>query len=73
MKLSVSLPEDAVTFLDRYVAGHGMPSRSAAVQRAVDLLRASELGPAYAAAWASWDAEDGVAWDAVVGDGLARS
>lgn len=60
MKLSVSLPNDDVAFLDDYATSHGMTSRSAVVQRAVDVLRAAQLGPAYADAWATWDAEEGV-------------
>ncbi len=54
MKLSVSLPDDDVEFLDTYVTTKGMASRSAAVHRAVRLLRASELGPAYEDAWTDW-------------------
>ena len=42
MKLSVSLPEDDVAFLDEYTTSHGVPSRSAALQQAVALLRAHE-------------------------------
>lgn len=71
MKLSVSLPNDDVAFLDDYASSHGMPSRSAVVQRAVDLLRAAQLGPAYADAWATWDAEEADLWDATVADGLS--
>ena len=72
MKISVSLPEDDLAFLDAYASSHGMASRSAAVQRAVDLLRVAQLGPAYADAWATWDADDAAAWDVTTADGLAR-
>lgn len=72
MKVSVSLPGDDVVFLDEYASRHGMASRSAAVRRAVELLRASQLGPAYAEAWATWAAEDDGLWDRTVGDGLTR-
>jgi Arc/MetJ-type ribon-helix-helix transcriptional regulator len=72
MKLSVSLPEEDVQFLDRYAASQGMASRSAAVHKAVRLLRASELGPAYEEAWAEWEeGEDAELWDSATGDGLA--
>ena len=72
MKLSVSLPEEDVQFLDQYAASQGMGSRSAAVHRAVRLLRASELGPAYEDAWAEWErGEDADLWDSTTGDGLA--
>ncbi len=73
MKLSVSLPNDDVEFLDAYASRHGMTSRSAVVQRAVDLLRVTQLGPAYADAWATWGAEEGDLWDVTAADGLARS
>ena len=49
MKLSVSLPDDDIDFLDGYAREHGIQSRSAAVQRAIRLLRASQLESAYAA------------------------
>jgi Arc/MetJ-type ribon-helix-helix transcriptional regulator len=72
MKLSVSLPDEDVDFLDEYTAAQGMDSRSAAVQKAIRLLRASELGPAYEAAWSEWDESgEGSLWDAALEDGLA--
>ena len=72
MKLSVSLPDEDVEFLDRYAAGQGMGSRSAAVHKAVRLLRASELGPAYEEAWAEWaGSEDEALWDAAIDDGMS--
>jgi len=71
MKLSVSLPDDDVEFLDAYAKARGIESRSAAVHAAVRQLRVSELGTAYEDAWQEW-AESGAAdeWDAVTGDGL---
>ena len=73
MKVSVSIPERDVAFLDDYARSHGMASRSAALQRAIRLLRANELSRHYAAAFAEWasDGEDG-AWDAAVADRLSR-
>ena len=71
MKISVSLPEEDVEFLDRYAQSVAAGSRSAVVQRAIRLLRATELGPAYAQAWEEWAASGQAdAWDAVVGDGI---
>jgi Arc/MetJ-type ribon-helix-helix transcriptional regulator len=73
MKVSVSLAEEDVEFLDAYALSRGMPSRSAVLQRAVHLLRASELGTAYAAAWDEWAADDDAKlWEATVADGLPR-
>jgi Arc/MetJ-type ribon-helix-helix transcriptional regulator len=69
MKVSVSLPDDDVEFLDRYAASQGMASRSAALHKAVRLLRASELGASYEQAWSDW-ADDGRLWETTTGDGL---
>ncbi len=70
MKVSVSLPDDDVAYLDAYVTAKGLESRSAAVHKAVRLLRASELGAAYEDAWADWaSSEDGDAWEVVTSDG----
>jgi Arc/MetJ-type ribon-helix-helix transcriptional regulator len=70
MKVSVSLPDDDIEFLDSYAKSQGIDSRSAAVHKAVMLLRASELGDAYEDAFGSWDSEEAKAWDAVAADGL---
>jgi Arc/MetJ-type ribon-helix-helix transcriptional regulator len=73
MKLSVSLPEDDVEFLDAYAQSQGIESRSAVVHKAVRLLRASELGDAYEEAFMSWDAEgESASWDVVAADGLDK-
>lgn len=72
MKVSVSLSEDDVDYLDAYALDQGLDSRSAALQKAVRLLRASELGAAYEDAWSDWaDGEDAAVWDAAAADGLA--
>lgn len=72
MKLSVSLPDEDVEFLDAYAEGQGIASRSAVVHKAVRLLRASELGQDYEAAWEEWySGGDAVRWEATAGDGLA--
>jgi len=72
MKLSVSLPDDDVEYLDEYARAQRLESRSAALHKAVRLLRASELGSAYEDAWTEWaGSDDESLWDAVVDDGLA--
>ena len=72
MKVSVSLPDEDVEFLDHYAASNGMTSRSAAVHKAVRLLRSSGLGAAYEQAWSEWAAdEDTEVWETVVSDGVA--
>lgn len=71
MKLSVSLTDDDVAFLDRYAEDRGRPSRSAAVKDAVALLRESELGAEYVEAWKEWaDTDDAELWDSTSADGL---
>ena len=72
MKVSVSLPDDDVDFLDSYAQAQGMESRSAVVHKAVGLLRASQLERAYEEAWAAWSAGDAEAWEAAAGDGLGN-
>lgn len=72
MKLSVSLPDDDVEYLDEYARAQRLESRSAALHKAVRLLRASELGSAYEDAWSEWaESDDAELWSAVVDDGLA--
>ena len=70
MKVSVSIPDDDVRFLDDYARVQGLDSRSAAVHRAVRLLRTSELAGAYESAWDEWSSSsDAPAWDATRADG----
>lgn len=70
MKVSVSLPGDDLRFLDEYARTAKLGSRSAVVHKAVELLRASELGVAYEAAWEDWVSEDADAWETTAGDGI---
>lgn len=70
MKLSVSIPDEDVDFIDQYADEHGVESRSAVVQRALSLLRANELGEDYATAWNEWSASDADLWETTVADGL---
>ncbi|MFE6736537.1 ribbon-helix-helix domain-containing protein [Microbacterium sp. NPDC057650] len=69
-KVSLSLSEDDVTFLDIEAVSGRYASRSAAVQDAVRLLRESRLADAYAEAYAEGYDED---WDAASDDGLASA
>ena len=71
MKLSVSIPDEDVEFIDRYATEHAVESRSGVVQRALSLLRATELGEDYAAAWAEWDSSEAEVWESTVADGLS--
>ena len=71
MKVSVSLPDEDVAFLDAYAESQGIASRSAALHKAVRLLRASDLGAAYEHAWSDWaESTDQDLWDRATDDGL---
>ena len=72
MKLSVSLPEEDVALLDGYARTSGLPSRSAALQHAIQLLRHADLEQDYALAWDEWESSgDQALWEATAADGLA--
>lgn len=70
MKVSVSIPDEDVAFLDEYAAARSA-SRSAAVHRAISLLREQELADQYSAAWEEWSqsGEEAV-WSPADADGI---
>ena len=71
MKLSISLREEDVRFLDDYARTRDLKSRSAVVRAALHLLRAKALARDYAAAWDEWvGGDDDAAWDRSATDGL---
>ena len=73
MKVSVSLPEADVHFLDEFAEIHGLESRSAALQRAVRTLRTLTLSDHYRAAWDEWtSSDDSQLWESIASDGLSR-
>ena len=70
MKLSVSLPDADVAFLDDYAGKHDL-SRSAAIAAAVKSLRRESLRDQYVEAYREWtDSGEAEVWEAVVGDGI---
>jgi Arc/MetJ-type ribon-helix-helix transcriptional regulator len=72
VKVSVSLPEEDVEFIDEYAGKQGFQSRSAVLHKAIRLLRASGLGGAYEQAWDEWDASgESELWESTAGDGLS--
>jgi len=72
MKVSVSLSDDDLEFVDQYVARNKVPSRSAAIHQAIYLLRTASLEDAYTAALDEWESgEDAALWEATTRDGLA--
>lgn len=71
VKLSVSLSEEDVRFLDAYTRAQGLASRSSAVHHAVRLLRRAELSAAYDEAWETWsESEDAEMWEGAAADGV---
>ncbi|KIF74436.1 antitoxin [Streptomyces sp. 150FB] len=71
MKISVSLPQEDVSFVDEYAAMTETESRSAVIHAAIELLRASRMEADYAAAFEEWNAgEDAAFWEQTTGDGL---
>lgn len=69
MKVSVSLSEDDLATLDEEVCRSGLPGRSAAVHKAIELLRARALEDAYEQAWDEWeDAGEEALWSVATGD-----
>ncbi|QIM15939.1 antitoxin [Leucobacter insecticola] len=72
MKISVSLKQEELATLDRFVAETGLPSRSAGLQHAIRLLNGPKLELAYATAWNEWsNSEENDLWDQSVSDGLS--
>lgn len=74
MKLSISLSDEDVAFLDHEIALGHMASRSAGVQEALRELREQRLDAEYDDAWQEWNgSEDQVLWDSTSGDGLVEN
>lgn len=71
MKLSISLSDEDVATVDRYAEAMGLRSRSAAIQRAIQLLADPGLDEAYATAWIEWEESgEADAWQTTAADGL---
>ncbi len=68
----MSLPDEDVAILDEFARTAGLPSRSAALQHAVRMLRLPDLEQDYEAAWQEWEASgDQEAWSVTSADGIA--
>ena len=71
MKVSVSLPNEDVEYHDDYARQQRLPTLSASLQKAVRLLRVSELGAAYERAWDEWETSgEAEAWERMAHEGL---
>jgi Arc/MetJ-type ribon-helix-helix transcriptional regulator len=74
MKISISLPAEEVAVLDEYALAAALPSRSAAIRRAIRLLGVGELEQDYAAAWEDWESSgEQASWDGTVAAGVAHA
>lgn len=72
MKLSVSLSEEDVRFIDSHLRETNAASRSAVIHEALEMLRSADLEDAYLAAWDEWEAsEDADLWEQASADGIA--
>jgi len=72
MKLSVSLPESDVRFLDAYSETASLDSRSAAIQAAVQQLRESLLAREYEQMFSDPSyLREAAVWDVTTADGLS--
>jgi antitoxin ParD1/3/4 len=66
-KLSISLPESLLQFVEGYQEHHALASRSQVIQIALTLLQEQELEAAYRQSAAEVDEME---WDGTIGDGL---
>ena len=72
-KLSISLPHDTASFVEKYRKRHRLRTRSEVIAKAVDSLRERELEEEYRSA-AEEDRKYGYTkeWDVTLADGLAE-
>lgn len=68
-KISISLPKDAIQFVESYRKEHRLRSRSEVFAKAVKALRDINLQEQYRASYRDHAAEM-KAWDGTAGDGL---
>jgi hypothetical protein len=71
VKLSVSVDQGFVPFIERYQHNHTVRTKSEVVERALELLRKAELEQAYKEAAQDWlENPDAALWENTVGDGI---
>ena len=72
-KISISLPNDLIYYLDDCIREHHFEGRSEVIAHALRAMRERELETAYAAASQEWDgSEDARIWDSALADGLGE-
>lgn len=69
VKLSISLEQQLVDFLEGCQRQHGIRSRSEVIGQGLKLLRERELERQYEGAINVWESEAAL-WDSVAGDGM---
>ena len=67
-KVSISLPQPLLMFVEDYRHSHAFKSRSQVIEKALELLREQELEEAYALAEAEIDPD----WEVTVADGMTN-
>jgi Arc/MetJ-type ribon-helix-helix transcriptional regulator len=73
MKISISLQDEVVEYVDSCVKLQRAANRSAAIQKAIRLMKMMEMAPQYQAEWQEWEkSEDAGLWDNALSDGLAQ-
>lgn len=70
-KLSVSIDQQLLSFLEGYQQQHQLKTKSEVISEALRLLRERELESQYTAAMQEWQ-EDAPAWEVVTGDGVGE-
>lgn len=65
-KVSISLPQPLLAFVEDYRHSHAFKSRSQVIEKALELLREQELEEAYALAAKEIDS----AWEVTAADGM---
>ncbi len=73
-KLSVSIPAELLSFIERYRQEHGLSSRSEVISRGLEKLREAELARAYQEHAAEWQRDpDKDFWDVAALDDALES
>ena len=71
VKVSTTLPERDVDFIERYTIRNNLPNRAAAYQAAVRALRHEDLMRQYEEADKEWyESGEVEVWECTVGDGI---
>lgn len=71
MKVSVSIPDNDLAYIESQVSSGRYPTRSAALHAAIKTLRTRDLEAQYAEAAREWhESGEQAAWEVTVADGL---